>query len=152
MTAHMPYMKSINIISRCAAQYRNERLSDSDLNGCQYIYILNICKTPGISQDELAEMIYINKSNVTRQLASLEENGYITRRLRKTDRRVAEVFATQKAFEILPRVKEMLQQWNEYITQDLTGEEKQMFFALLLRISEKAEQYVKNPEKDKKSK
>jgi MarR family transcriptional regulator for hemolysin len=143
------YMKYINIISRCAAQYRNERLENSDLNGSQCTYILNICKNPGISQDELADMIYINKSNVTRQLAALEENGYITRNLCETDRRVTEVYPTQKALDILPHIRELLRTWNEYITSDLTEEEKQQFFTLLERIADKAKLYVKNAGKKK---
>lgn len=142
------YMKYINIISRCAAQYRNERLENSDLNGCQCTYIINICKNPGISQDELADMIYINKSNVTRQLSALEENGYITRSLRESDRRVTEVYPTRKALDILPEIKEFLHIWNEYITSDLTEEEKQQFFTLLERIADKAKLYVKNTEKN----
>jgi len=145
----MPYMKDINTISRCAAQYKNEKLSGSDLNGCQCTYILNICKNPGISQDELADMIYINKSNVTRQLSSLEENGYITRSLRESDRRVTEVYPTQKAQDILPEVRDILHEWNEYITTGLSEEEKRLFFSLLERISEQARQYIR--ERDKNS-
>ncbi|MHB1367115.1 MAG: MarR family transcriptional regulator [Eubacteriales bacterium] len=34
-------------------------------------------RNPRISQDKLAHLIYINKSIVTRQLITLEENGYI---------------------------------------------------------------------------
>ena len=51
----------------------------------------------GISQEKLAKMIYINKSNVTRNLAVLEKNGYIERRPAENDKRVMLVFPTQKA-------------------------------------------------------
>ena len=66
----------INIISRCGNMYRNERLKETDLGTAHHTYLFTICRNPGISQDKLAKMIYINKSNVTRNLAVLEKNGY----------------------------------------------------------------------------
>jgi len=145
-------MKYISITSRCAAQYRAERFSESDLNGYQCTYVLYICKNPGISQDQLARIIFINKSNVTRQLASLEENGYILRKTCDSDKRVIEVYPTQKAADILPKVRQVFKDWNDYITEDLTGEEKDVLNSLLERVTEKAMQYSKSahsPEKDK---
>ena len=35
--------------------------------------------TPGISQKLLGQLIFVNKSNVARQLAVLEEKGYVRR-------------------------------------------------------------------------
>jgi MarR family transcriptional regulator, transcriptional regulator for hemolysin len=141
-------MKNINITSRCANQYRSDRLTDSGLNGCQYTYILNICRNPGISQDKLAHLIYINKSNVTRQLISLEENGYIERRASNTDKRVAEVYPTQKSLDILPKVLIVLHEWNELVTEDFTEAEKEIFLSLLERITNKAKSYADGIKKE----
>lgn len=135
-------MKYINITSRCAFQYRNEQFINYDLNGLQCTYILYICKNPGISQDSLAKSIYINKSNVTRQLAVLEESGYVERRIHGGDKRVIEVYPTEKALNIFPRVRRVFRDWNDYITEDLTDEEKNILDALLRRITEKAQLYA----------
>jgi DNA-binding MarR family transcriptional regulator len=137
-------MKYISVTSRCAIQYRSEKLSGSDLNGFQCTYILYICKNPGISQDQLARIIYINKSNVTRQLAMLEENGYVERRICETDKRVIEVFPTQKSLDILPRVKQVFDRWNDYITGDFTEEEKATLNSMLERMAKKAMHYTEN--------
>ena len=40
-----------------------------------HTYILNVCRNPGISQEALSQLIFVNKSNVARQLAVLEEKG-----------------------------------------------------------------------------
>lgn len=141
-------MKNINITSRCANQYRSERLSGSGLNGCQYTYIINICRNPGISQDKLAHLIYINKSNVTRQLISLEENGYIERRTSNIDKRVVEVYPTQKSLDILPKVLFVLHEWNELLTEDFTEAEKETFISLLDRITDKAKSYADGLKKE----
>ena len=38
--------------------------------------ILRVCRKPGMSQDTLVKMVYIDKSNMARKLAKLEKDGY----------------------------------------------------------------------------
>ncbi|MFA6948335.1 MAG: MarR family winged helix-turn-helix transcriptional regulator, partial [Eubacteriales bacterium] len=121
----LSFMKYISVTSRCAMQYRNDMLADTSLSGFQYIYIIEICRTPGISQEGLARAIHINKSNVTRQLDKLENNGYVERSFCPCDRRISEVYPTDKAYDVLPRVRECLHRWNAYLTEDFTEEEKE---------------------------
>ncbi len=136
------YMKYIGVISRCAAQYRGERLEKYGISGYQCTYIINICRNPGISQDRLAKNIFINKSNVTRQLNLLQQNGYVTRQTSNSDKRVTEVYPTQKAIDILPVVFSALGEWNDYITEDFTNEEKAYFLMLLERVAGKSKAYA----------
>jgi DNA-binding MarR family transcriptional regulator len=90
----------------------------------------------------LARTIYVNKSSVTRQLALLEQNGYIYRTPSEKDKRVMQVFPTQKAYDILPKVKCMLEEWEAYITSGFTDEEKSFMLSLLERMMEKAAERV----------
>lgn len=135
-------MKYINQISRCSSLFKNGKLEHDGLNGYQHVYIRNICREPGISQDNLAKSIYVNKSSVTRQLALLEQNGFITRTPSDKDRRVMQVFPTQKAISILPAIKELSAEWESAITADLTDREKHLFLPILERIMEKAAEKV----------
>ena len=98
-------MKNINRIARCAEQYRNDRLEPFGLTGSQYSVILSVCREPGITQDRLSELVYINKSNVARQLSQLEENGYVTREQGEKDRRTIKVFPTEKSLETVPVIR-----------------------------------------------
>ena len=135
-------MKYINRISRCSSLFRSGKLEHEGLNGYQHVYIRNICREPGISQDNLAKSIYVNKSSVTRQLALLEQNGFITRTPSDKDKRVMQVFPTQKAFDILPEIKRLSAEWESAITADLTDKERSLFLSLLERIMEKAAEKV----------
>jgi DNA-binding MarR family transcriptional regulator len=135
------FAKHISIIFRCGVQYRSDKLIDSDLNGVEATYVFHICKNPGISQEQLAKLIYINKSNVTRKLASLEEKGYVERNISESDKRVTKVYPTPKALEVLPRIQQSFHDWNEYITEDLTEEEKEQLAGMLLRITAKTKLY-----------
>ena len=126
--------------------YRAEQLKDTDLGPIHHSYIPTVCNKPGISQDGLAKSICINRSNVTRQLTYLEEKGYVERKVSENDRRVLLVYPTQKSFDILPRIREMLKKWNDYITADFSDEELEQLAEMLGRIAERARNYSEDTE------
>lgn len=132
----------INVISRCGNMYRTERLKQTDLGTAHHTYLFTICRNPGISQEKLSKMIYINKSNVTRNLAALEKNGYIERRPSETDKRVMLVYPTQKAQDTLPLLREIMHDWNDLVAADFTEEELELLRSMLARIAERATGYV----------
>lgn len=131
-------MKYLGKINRCASLYRGARLEGTGLGSCQLLYILKICQNPGISQEKLAGLLMINKSNVTRQMAALEQSGFIRRVPRETDRRVMEVFPTEKAERVYPRVREVFQEWNRRLMEGLSDEEQENLISMLDRIQEQA--------------
>ena len=130
--------RDITEIARCCAQYKVDMLSPMGLKGCHASYLSEICACPGISQDKLAQRIYINKSNVARQAAYLEEEGFITRTPSANDKRVLELYPTEKATALLPEVHAILQEWNQMLTHDLTEEEMDTVMRVLLKMQEKA--------------
>ena len=140
------FMKNINIIGRCAGAYRSDRLRDTGLGPCHHSYILTVCREPGISQERLAQSICINKSNVTRHLSALEEMGYVERRPSDEDRRETLVFPTQKALDVLPTVRAVIKEWNEYLTEGMDEEELEIFAETLSRIAERARKYSEGRE------
>ena len=133
---------NILAIGRCTTQFRSEKMAEYGLKACHISYLLNICKYPGISQDKLAQCIYINKSNVARQAAYLEEQGYITRQPSSTDKRVMELYPTQKAQDMLPQVRGILQEWDDHLTYDLTPEEIDTVIKVLSKMRTKAADWM----------
>ena len=79
--------KWIALANRHYLMYLNKRLASYGLSGSQYLFILNICRQPGLTQDKLPDIIHINKSNVTRALAHLEKHGFIRREVNPQDKR-----------------------------------------------------------------
>jgi len=59
------------------------------------------------SQAEMARQLNVNKSSVTRQLAVLEEKGYIRREPAAADKRILLVYPTQKALDVKKDVFQM---------------------------------------------
>ena len=135
------FLKNINMVSRSATQFCDERLSKiSDLKGYHAKYLLSICANPGVSQDALARILFVNKSNVARQLSVLESGGYVERR-QGADKRVSLVYPTAKAVETVLVIKEVYAQWRKIITQDFTEEEKEALLALTDKLYANAVRY-----------
>ena len=136
-------MRYINIVSRCAAIWRADKLEGTELGDQHHSYIFVVCRHPGISQDSIARRLFLNKSNVTRSLAYLEEHGFVTRERDPEDRRQTLVYPTEKSLEILPKVREIIKGWNSYITEGFTEEELEMYLSMTERIAERAAEYAK---------
>ena len=63
------------------------------------MYIIAICEEEGLSQDDLAHQLHIDKGTVANVLAKLEEKGFVSRKVNKEDKRGREVYTTEKATE-----------------------------------------------------
>lgn len=131
-------MHHLTDIARCASQFRQEELAPLGLKACHASYLAAICKSPGITQDQLARRIFINKSNVARQLAILEEDGFVERRPSPEDRRAVQVYPTQKARDALPRIGEIFRTWEDLVAQDLTQEEREALVSMLSKMKGRA--------------
>lgn len=137
----MKLNKMIGIIERCAMDYKNQRLQELGLSSCNYVYIISICKNPGISQEELVKKIFVNKSNVTRNLKSLESNGYIYKEVDTKDKRINKIYPTEKAINVLPKLREVLREWKGVLLSDLSEEEQEVLEVLLEKLVNNAVGY-----------
>ena len=139
----MPHIiKTMNEITRCGMQYRNDNLEPFGLKSCHASYLLEICRNPGISQDMLARRICINKSNIARQIVVLEEGGFVERKSSQEDKRVMELYPTEKTLELLPDLRKVLGGWSRYLTQDFTEEEIELLAKMLDSMRERAAQWM----------
>ena len=137
-------MKYISRIHRCFRQWQSDKMNDQGINGVQQNYLFHIAMKPGISQEQLSDHIMVNKSNVARQLSTLENEGWITRQTSAQDKRVYEVYPTDKTKDMMPEIMNLMKQWNSLITEDLTDEEKELLFKLMPKITKKARQLAES--------
>ena len=119
------FVKMINRIARLSALYREKEFKKLDLGE--------------ISQEALACKIFINKSNVARQLAQLEQKGFITRQNDEKDARRLRIFPTDKALAIEAEIRSILADWNQKLLAEIPTEQQQNLLSELQTIVEKAE-------------
>ena len=137
-------IRDIIEIARISVQYRGDQLAPMGLKSCHASYLTEICAKPGISQDLLARIICLNKSNVARQAAILEEDGFIIRKPSAADKRVVELYPTEKTLELMPQISQVLKSWETRIADSLTEEERQSLSDLLAKMKDRATEYMED--------
>lgn len=136
------FTHNLNITARCTQAQRSEQLRSFGVCGGQIPYLLRLCRCPGLSQEELARALYVNKSTAARQIAHLEKSGYVERRPSPDDRRRLLVYPTEAALALLPRMREIICQWNDYLLEDFTDAERLQLQTMMERVSARARAYV----------
>lgn len=126
--------KWIALAHRQYQLYLNRQLAAYGLSGSQYLFLVHICREPGLTQDRLPVLVNLNKSNVTRSLAQLERLGYIRRECHQRDRRTAAVFPTPAALAVYPRIMAIIADWDASATVRLSIEEKMTLERLLKKV------------------
>ena len=134
--------KDITEITRCGVQYRSDAFAPMGLKACHGSYLQEICACPGISQEQLAKRICINKSNVARQAAALEEAGYIERKTCGNDKRVMRLYPTEKTLALLPEIDRIMLSWQQRLTQDLSEQERELLARMLQKVKQRASEYL----------
>ena len=125
-------------IARQGRRYRAAALEPYGLTYYHASFLPVIAEHPGLSQDQLAQLLCMNKSNVARRIVALEEEGLVQRTPSSRDRRVMEVSLTEKASSLLPVLRDVLHTWDEYLRQDMTEEEQALLARLLSHVRERA--------------
>ena len=135
-------VRDLTFVSRCGARYRNRELEPLGLSARQAQTLLEICRKPGISQDELARSVALDKSNITRQAAALEENGLVLRTACLTDKRLIQLNPTDTAVRRVPQIQAVAKAWEEYVTEEFSPEELQTLEGLLGRMKQRARRWM----------
>ncbi|MFW5782652.1 MAG: MarR family winged helix-turn-helix transcriptional regulator [Candidatus Muiribacteriaceae bacterium] len=126
------------LISRFNNVFIGRELEEFGLGAGQYLYLLTLYHNEGITQNELAERLFINKGCATRALNKLEENGYIIRKRNEKDRRAINLYVTEKALKIRDNIYDIIRKRLECVTSDLSMEEKDTLKKLLQKVASKA--------------
>lgn len=101
---HMIASFLMNDIARICRQLVDQQMRPLGLTRAQW-YLLNyVFLYDGLSQQELADLIDLGKSNVAKQIHSLEEKGWVRRGPHERDGRSFRVYLTA---EMKPTIKKL---------------------------------------------
>ena len=116
---------SFTYLHRQRKKYMDDRLRGYGFVGGMPMILLYINRHPGTTQDAIVSHMYIDKCTVARRTKRLEELGYISRETGKEDRREN---------NLVPIIREILQDWAKSVTRDLSDEERILLITLLDRL------------------
>ena len=122
------YCKGSAIISK--------ELQEFGLGSGQYPPLLRLYQQDGISQEELAKRLLVDKATITRAIKKLEAENLVYRIRDEKDKRCYKVYVTEKALDIKEEVFKKIHVWDETLKQSLTKEEEAQMIYLLQKITD----------------
>lgn len=90
---------------------------------------------PGITQDQLTQLLKFDKATTARSIKLLEQSGYIERKPDPSDRRSHLLYPTTKAIEFAPELQLMLDNYNKKLVHHLNPGEEDLLISLLQKIN-----------------
>lgn len=128
--------KWISVLHRQFQVYLNKQLKPYGMNSSEFIYILTLfSKEEGMSQDELAQALFIDKAAVARSVKSLEQKGFISRRQDSQNHRIKRVFLTQKAIDFAETLRKILDNWDNRLKETVGKSDYQVIVDGLYSMS-----------------
>ena len=101
---------------------------------CQMLFLLQLYRQDGISQEELTEKLSIDKGTTARSIKKLEKEGFIIRVKDEHDKRAYKIYLTDKSKEKQDDICNVLQEWESILTENITEEERDTLIKILKKI------------------
>jgi len=132
-----------SILYRCNQKYFDKLLAEYDLGYTQFIFLTQIYENEGISMNELAYLGVFDKGTITKAIQKLEQLDYVRIESGLSDKRTKLLYTSDKARSIMPDLYKKRLDWNEYLSADLSLEQKDAYYGTLAKLIDKAREYNK---------
>ncbi|RCW51618.1 MarR family winged helix-turn-helix transcriptional regulator [Halanaerobium sp. ST460_2HS_T2] len=126
--------KYITTISKYINYYINKRANKLNLNIHQ-VHILKILyNNEGINQEELTDISKSDKVTISKLLDGLVKEEYVEKRKNEEDRRIKNLYVTEKGESIKKEIKNILKDTTKILSADFTEKENVIIRKLLNRM------------------
>jgi len=137
--------RQITKIARAATKYATRALKKSGVGTTEYECLQVIRKNKGINQEQISEMLNIDKAAVTRMIHNLEKKGYAVREKDMRDKRNNRIYATKKALDVKFDESSAECLFYEWLMEDIAPDDTVVFLRVLNQLAEKAkDEYNQN--------
>lgn len=121
-------------IAREVSKFTVQTMKEDGIGTAEFDFIHLVRHNPGITQAQVREQLKLDKGATARRTASLENKGYLIRKVNPEDKRSSNLYATEKA-ESLKNSKAYLEGlYYEWLLEQLSDEEGEAFVKTLDKL------------------
>jgi DNA-binding MarR family transcriptional regulator len=102
----------------------------------QWLIIKAILENPGITQNEIGDLVFKDNASVTRIIDLMVKSEYITRHVHPDDRRKTNLEVTDSGKKVIKEVQNIVENNREIALKGVSKDELEMMYSALLKISE----------------
>ena len=127
----MPLGRRLGLVAKKYLGVLSRRLSHLEI-GPFFPVIVIIDKTNGtLTQQEIADTLQLDKTNVLRIIDNLSEKGYLKRTEKPDDRRAYIIKLTAKGTKVLPEIYKAVEELNKTALSGLTAKQIETFYSTI---------------------
>lgn len=126
----------ISIVYRYHSYCLSKSLSKYNLGKGEYKVLIQIYKEEGICQDNIADVLKVDKFRVAKAIKQLIEKGYVYKVKDKKDKRKHNIYLTEKSLKIKDEFIDVLEQNSDVMVEGFSEEEKEIINKLLIKMGE----------------
>ena len=128
--------RTISVLYRYNQQFFSRSLREAELpvDTGQLAPLIQAYRFPGITQDEIACAIGMDKGTTARALKVLEENGLVLRKTDENDRRINHIYPSEAALKIREKIFGIIQSLHDILYEGFDEQEIQQVIAALERM------------------
>ncbi|MGE3680955.1 MAG: MarR family winged helix-turn-helix transcriptional regulator [Bdellovibrionales bacterium] len=130
---------NLNALARDLNRLWERHFTEVDLSPPLGYLLMAVLQEPGRSQRDLAEVLQLERSTITRFLETLESRGLIRRESTSADARISHVFPTEKGLALRPRLNRVLRNIQAELEARMQGSE----IPTLLKVTAKLKRSLK---------
>lgn len=101
----------------------------------QWLIIKAILENPGITQNEIGDLVFKDNASVTRIIDLMVKSEYIIRQVHTEDRRKTNLEVTKSGRKIIKGVQKLVEDNRKTALEGITNEELQIMNIALLKIT-----------------
>lgn len=106
-------VQKMGIVSRLAWEYAREKMNTDGLSSVQNKVCIAIYNNPGLSQDDVARALGMDKSSIAKLIAKLMEGKYVTRQTNPQDRREYKLYLDERGEKVTQDLVNCLEEFQQ---------------------------------------
>jgi len=131
------------ILYRYGNIYVDKKLVSFEIGAAQAKILLMLYKNESLTQIELAEVLRLNRGNITRSIKKLERIGYLKRVRDNKDNRIYHIKLTEEGRKIKPVICNIFSGWVNIILEDFSDKDRIKLFKYMDEMVSRAVNYLK---------
>lgn len=128
--------KLIAVFRRCERSYLRGRMEEYGLNPLEGMVIHQLSLDDGSKQEGLCAALEIEKSQIARAVAHLEERGLVERTVSRQCRREKQTMLTSSGRAMHEKILRIFADWEEICFRGFSQEERALYESLTCRIND----------------
>ncbi|WP_154835858.1 MarR family winged helix-turn-helix transcriptional regulator [Staphylococcus pasteuri] len=134
----------IGIIARALDSISNIEFKDLKLSKGQFIYLVRICENPGMIQEQLVDMLKIDRATASRSIKNLEKNNFIYKTYNENNKKNKLLYPTEKGQKLYPFIIRENNHSNEVALEGFNNKEIDELSKMLNRVKHNISEDWKN--------